>query len=229
MDGEDHSMNDARIALISATPLAIEPAAAAIRAAFPDGTVWNLLDDRLLADATLEGGISARLAERMDHLIELALAGGADGVLLTCSQYGARAEVRDASADGVAVLSADGPLFAETVARRPSRVLLVASLDSAAADSAERLGAAFASADVATDLRPLVVPAAAQKLPEDRLSEVLVDAVAEVEADYDVIVLAQFSLAAASAALAERFGVPVLDGPSAAARRLAAEIDGRRR
>ncbi|MET0853404.1 MAG: hypothetical protein ABWY30_02140 [Microterricola sp.] len=222
-------MSDARIALISATPLAIGPAAAAMSEAFPNGTVWNLLDDRLLADAQLEGGISAPLAARMDQLIELALAGGADGVLLTCSQYGARADVRDAAADGVAVLSADGPLFAEAVAHRPARVLLVASLESAAADSSTRLAAAFESAGVTTEIRALVVPAASKPLSAERLAEVLVDAVATAEADYELILLAQFSLAPAAAALAERFAVPALDGPRAAAARLAADIDGRRR
>ena len=76
-------MTDVRIALISATPLAIAPAMAAVTEAFPDATVWNLLDDRLLADAQQAGGITPGLAARMDQLIELALAGGADGVLLT--------------------------------------------------------------------------------------------------------------------------------------------------
>jgi Asp/Glu/hydantoin racemase len=227
MDREDLSMSDTRIALISATPLAIGPAAAAIGEAFPNGTVWNLLDDRLLADAQVEGGITEPLAARMDHLIDLALAGGADGVLLTCSQYGGRADVRDTASDGVAVLSADGPLFAEAVARRPERVLLVASLENAASDSTERLSAAFRDAGATTQLVPLVVAAAAKPLSEDRLVEVLAEAIAQAEVAYDVIVLAQFSLAPAATALADRLGVPVLDAPRAAARRLAAEIDGR--
>ena len=229
MDEEDQRMNHARIALISATPLAIGPAAAAMSEAFPNGTVWNLLDDRLLADAQREGGITEPLAARMDQLIDMAIAGGADGVLLTCSQYGARADVRDAVADGVVVLSADGPLFAEAVAKHPARLLLVASLESAAADSSERLSAAFATAGVSTEIRTLVVPAASKPLPADRLGEVLADAVATVDADYELIVIAQFSLAPAAGALAERFGVPTLDGPRAAAARLAAETDGRGR
>lgn len=229
MDGEDHSMKDPKIALISATPLAIAPAAAAIGAAFPAGTVWNLLDDRLLSDARLEGGVTEPLAARMDRLIESALAGGADGVLLTCSQYGSRADVRDVAADGVAVLSADGPLFAEAVALRPSRVLLVASLDTAAHDSGARLSAAFASAGVQSEIRPLVVPAAAQPLKEDALIEVLGEAISAVDDAYDAILLAQFSLAPAANALADRFRVSVLDGPRAAAHRLAAAIDGRER
>ncbi|MGC5076878.1 hypothetical protein [Agrococcus sp. DT81.2] len=217
-------MNPTKIALISATPLAIAPAASAIDAAFPDSTVWNLLDDRLLADAQAEGGITEPLAARMDQLIAAALAGGADGVLLTCSQYGARAQLRDPETDGVAVLSADGPLFDEAVALRPSRVLLVASLESAAADSGDRLAAAFAEASASARISPLVVPSAAKPLAADALTEQLVTAVTSVEEPYDLIVLAQYSLAPAAAALAARFGVPVLDGPSAAARRLAAEI-----
>lgn len=222
-------MTDPRIALISATPLAIAPAAAAIAAQFPEGTVWNLLDDRLLADAQGEGGITAPLAARMDRLIALAIEGGADGVLLTCSQYGARAELRDPAADGVAVLAADGPLFDAAVALGAARVLLVASLDSAAADSSTRLAAALETAGVATELDTLVVPAAAKSQPEAELTAVLAAAIEAAAPGYDAVVLAQFSLAPAAAALAERFGVPVLDAPRAAASRLAAEIAGRGR
>jgi len=222
-------MTDPRIALISATPLAIGPAAAAIAAQFPEGTVWNLLDDRLLADAQGEGGITAPLAARMDQLIELAIEGGADGVLLTCSQYGVRAERRDPAVDGIAVLAADGPLFAEVVGLGAARVLLLASLDSAASDSSARLGAVLSDAGVATTLETVVVPAAAKPLPEGELIEALAAAIDAAEPGYDAIVLAQFSLAPAAAALAERFGVPVLDAPRTAASRLAAEIAGQGR
>jgi Asp/Glu/hydantoin racemase len=207
-------MNSPRIALISATPLAIGPAAAAMRSAFPTGVVWNLLDDRLLADAQAEGGITERLASRMDRMIEAAIADGADGVLLTCSQYGGRAEARDAAVDGVAVLSA--------------AVLLVASLESAAADSAERLGAAFSDAGRSPRLHTLVVPAAAKPLPQESLESALIAAIEEAGGERDLIVLAQFSLAPAAAAIAERFDAPVLDGPGAAARKLSSIVRDRR-
>ncbi|MFS0894877.1 hypothetical protein [Microbacterium sp. 179-I 3D3 NHS] len=222
-------MTDPKIALISATPLAIAPAAAAIAAGLPEATVWNLLDDRLLADARDQGGIDAPLAARMDALIDLALAGGADGVLLTCSQFGDRADRRDRDADGVAVLSADGPLFAAAVAAAPNRVLLVASLESAASDSGERLGRAFADAGSAAQVQAVVVPAAASPLPASALVDALADAIADIDEPYDLIVLAQYSLADAAAALAERYGVPVLDGPSAAARELSAALREERR
>lgn len=222
-------MTDPRIALISATPLAIAPAAAAITAALPTATVWNLLDDRLLADAHVEGGITASLAARMDSLIELALAGGADGVLLTCSQFGVRADRRDRAADGAAVLSADGPLFAEAVAAAPARVLLVASLESSASDSTTRLTDAFVANGSSAQVHPLVVSAAAVPLAAPDLIDALAAAIAGVDEPYDLIVLAQYSLASSAAALAGRFGVPVLDGPAAAARRLTAALHEDRR
>lgn len=212
-----------KIALISATALAIPPAAAAVAEALPGSVVWNLLDDRLLQDAKPDG-ITAPLAARMDQLIELAIAGGADGVLLTCSQYGIRAEARAGSPGGPVVLSADGALFADTVARRPGRVLLVASLESAAADSSTRLAAAFSAAGVQADIVPLVVAAAARPTTEPELLDLLADAIGAVAEAYDVIVLAQYSLAPATAGLAARFDAPVLDGPGSAARRLSAEI-----
>jgi len=216
-------MTEVKIALISATALAIPPAAAAVTEALPESVVWNLLDDRLLQDAKADG-ITPPLAARMDQLIDLALAGGADGVLLTCSQYGVRAEARVRRTGEPKVLSADGALFADTVARRPERVLLVASLDSAAADSSTRLAAAFSAAGAQTDIVPLVVAAAARPTTAPELVELLADAVAAVTEAYDVIVLAQYSLAPATAGLAARFAAPVLDGPGSAARRLSQEI-----
>ncbi|KIP51607.1 hypothetical protein [Leucobacter komagatae] len=222
-------MTEIKIALVSATPLAIAPAAEAVHAALPGSDVWNLLDDRLLADMQQPGSVSGQLAARMDSLIETALAGGANGVLLTCSQYGSRADARDLVADGVTVLSADGPLFAATVALSPSRVLLVASLEAAAADSTARLTAAFDDAAVATTIHPLVVGAAATPLSPEGLAAVLSDAIAAVATPYDVVVLAQYSLAPAAEHLRATVAVPVLDGPSVAARRLRDVISGEAR
>ncbi|PPF45449.1 hypothetical protein C5B85_07730 [Pseudoclavibacter sp. AY1F1] len=219
-------MNDVKIALISATPLAIAPAAAAVSAAIPNSTVWNLLDDRLLADLKQQGEMTEPLAARMDILIESALAGGADGVLLTCSQYGVRADHRDPAIDGVGVFSADGPLFEKTVSLAPANVLLVASLDSAAADSTVRLRAVFAAAGTTTNIHSVVVPAASEPLATPELAAHLAAAIAEVSEAYDVVVLAQYSLAPAAEALRENTTVPVLDGPSVAAARLRDVIDG---
>ncbi|OEV12408.1 hypothetical protein [Streptomyces nanshensis] len=220
-------MTSGRIALISTTPKAVPPAAAAVGAALPEATVWNLIDDRLLADATAEGGVTPSLGERMDRLIDLAVAGGADGVLLTCSQFGGRARIRDPRRDGVAVLAADDPLFAEVAAAAPETVVVVASLASSAADSTARLGAYLTEAGAGAELVTVVAEDAATTDDPALVTRELTDAVAAVGVPYDLIVLAQYSLAPAAEALAERFGTPVLDGPSAAARRLAQSLETR--
>ncbi|GEK79745.1 hypothetical protein [Agrococcus baldri] len=222
-------MTPVKIALISATPLAIAPATAAVSAAVPNSTIWNLLDDRLLADLKQQGEMTGPLAARMDILIESALAGGADGVLLTCSQYGVRADHRDPATDGVTVISADGPLFEDAVALAPASVLLAASLESAAADSTARLDAAFAAAGAVTSIRSVVVPTGADPLPAPELAAHLAAAISEVTEPYDVVVLAQYSLAPAAEELRAHIAVPVLDGPSVAASRLRDAIEGSRR
>ena len=76
------------VALISATTSAIGPATAAFEQELPGATLWNVVDDRLLSGA--EGGVTVppELVERMKRLIQYAVDGGADGILLTCSQLG---------------------------------------------------------------------------------------------------------------------------------------------
>lgn len=214
-------MSTPRIALISATPLAIPPATAAIRDALPDAMVWNLLDDQLLPDAQEQGGVTETLARRMDGLIDLALEGGADGVLLTCSLYGVVAEKRGGK--DVSVLSPDGPLFADVIDAKPARVLLVASLQSAGTDSSERLSRACTSAGLTVDIETLVVPDAATPLPAEELARTLLGAISTATAPYDLVVLAQYSLAPAASELRTHLDSPILDGPSAAARRFAEE------
>lgn len=80
-------MRAPRIALISAVPTAIPPICDALDQRFSEARVWNLLDDRLLEDATESGGLPPRLRARMEWLIDQALVEGADAVALTCSLY----------------------------------------------------------------------------------------------------------------------------------------------
>ncbi|MBF8189399.1 hypothetical protein ITP53_27425 [Nonomuraea sp. K274] len=150
-------MSAPRIALISATPAAIGPAVAGMNAVFPTADTWNLLDDKLLADATGPDGLTERLRERMRRLIRHALAEGASGVLLTCSMYGPVTRDFDGA---VPVLAADEAAFAEVAAGGYRSVLVVASLDSARTDSMTRLRAALTTTDApATDAADPATPA----------------------------------------------------------------------
>jgi hypothetical protein len=209
-------VNRPRIALISATPAAIGPATSALAAEFPAADVWNLLDDKLLADADEQGGLGDDLAARMRRLIDHAVAGGADGVLLTCSMYGPVARERDL---GLPVLAPDEAAFDELVGYRS--ILVVASLESALRDALARLSAFLAESGASATVRGVVSTEAFEATGDtDRLATVLGATAREHAASVDAVFLAQYSLAPATEAVAESSGLPVVAGPVSAAVRL---------
>lgn len=206
-------MSRPRIALISATPAAIGPATSALAAEFPVADVWNLLDDKLLADADERGGLGDDLAERMRRLIDHAVAGGADGILLTCSMYGPVARERDL---GLPVLAPDEAAFDELVGYR--RILVVASLESAMRDAVARLSAFLAEGVTVRGVVSTEAFEATKSGDEGRLVSALAATTRGHKAD--AVFLAQYSLAPAAAAVADLAGLPVVAGPVSAAVRL---------
>lgn len=212
------------VALISATSSAIGPAAAAFERVFPEARLWNILDDRLLTDAEDSSGVTLQLARRMKRLIRHAVAGNADGILLTCSQYGFVSKTVDVR---VPIQAPDDAAFAEVLARRFGTVLIVASLRSALADTTARLTAALTEAAIPVRLDEICTAdiasvAAARDYPQ--LSRTL-SAVIQMRAPQpDVVLLAQYSLAPVAETLQSMIGKPVLSGPVCAARHLRADL-----
>lgn len=216
-----------RIALISATPTAVAPAVAGLAKEFPAAEPWNLLDDRLLGDAPESGPLPQALVDRMARLIGHALAGGADGVLLTCSLYGS---VTEAVETPVPLLAPDSAAFEQALALSEGRgrVLVLASFEAAMRDSLTRFSAA-AAAGRATEPVGVVAPdafAAARDGDLSTLHDALRDACLPLVTDADTVLLAQFSLAPAAASLSTALGVPVVSGPHAAAAALRTALTG---
>ncbi|WP_371625689.1 aspartate/glutamate racemase family protein [Streptomyces sp. NBC_01116] len=218
-----------RIALISATPTAIAPAVAGLAEEFPAAEPWNLLDDRLLDDAPEDGPLSPALVDRMARLIGHALAGGADGVLLTCSLYGSVAEAVETP---VPLLAPDTAAFEQALALSAGRgrVLVLASFEAAMRDSLKRFTAVAAAAGPATEPVGVVAPDAFDAARQGDLStlrDALRDACLPHVTGADTVLLAQFSLAPAAAFLSTALGVPVVSGPHAAAAALRTALTGR--
>ncbi|ANN17717.1 hypothetical protein SD37_20075 [Amycolatopsis orientalis] len=199
-----------RIALISATPAAIPPAVDALATGFPRARPWNILDDRLLADVG-EDGRTPALDGRMRRLIDYAVTGGADGVLLTCSLYGAVTKQVDAP---VPLLAPDEAAFDDALSSGCRRILVVASLASALRDSTTRFEQAARDQGIAVEVGGVLAP--------DRL----VETCRAKAGDRDLILLAQYSLAPAADELSAALGLPVVSGPRSAAARLKAVIGG---
>ncbi|MFI1358293.1 aspartate/glutamate racemase family protein [Streptomyces sp. NPDC020898] len=212
------------VAVIHATPASVEPAGTALAEGYPQASVWNLLDDRLISDAEAAGGLTAALSDRMLSLIGHAVHGGADAVLLSCSLYGPVLE-QARRAHAVPMLSSDEALFAEIVRRRFGSVLLLGHLAPAVQDSVNRLQRVLRSTEGCerTEVIGRTADGAAEAATHkdlDALEKSLTDAATPYLKDVDSVVLGMFSLAPARTGVENVLGVPVLSAPPLAARTL---------
>ncbi|GAB2804622.1 hypothetical protein GCM10027091_41150 [Streptomyces daliensis] len=193
---------------------------------FPQATVWNVLDDRLLDDARSAGGLTDVPHRRMLRLIGHVMDGGAQALLLTCSSYGEVVDTARALRD-VPALKSDEAMFKAALAGPYRRIAVVASTPPAVPAAFGQLEALIPSVRAG---RPLDVvsalseEAAATDDPE-AMARHLAEALHAVEGasggtGVDAVLLAQYSLTPAREALAALVGVPVLDGAGAAAREL---------
>ncbi|AQT80972.1 hypothetical protein B1R94_19480 [Mycolicibacterium litorale] len=207
------------IAVISAVPAAIPPTATAFEELLPAATVWNILDDRLLADAGRHGGITAALSARMHRLITHAVSEDADAVLLTCSMYAPVAREVCATIR-IPVLGPDDALFEAATQRGYRRLAVVSSAADPLADSLSRLRDVL---DADTVLEGVIAPGAvdaARAGDVAALVDSVVTAVGDITNPVDAIVLSQFSLAPTARAVQRITDVPTLPGPEFAVRRL---------
>lgn len=195
-----------RIALIHALSHSIAPINDAIARDLPEAARMNLLDDSLSADLAAGGGLDAAMHSRFERLAQYAVDCGSDAILFTCSAFGPciervaqlhaplpvlkpnEAMVADAAAMGVrmGLLATFLPTLQSMPAEFPAGVQLECKL----ADGA--LAALNAGDAVAHDT---LIAQAAVELKQRGCG---------------VIALAQFSMARARNAVADRTELPVL-------------------
>lgn len=85
-------MSAPRIALIHATPIAMEPIKASFATSWPDAEIVNLLEDSLSPDRAKAADITPELTDRIFKLAAYAFNAQCDAVLFTCSAFGAAIE-----------------------------------------------------------------------------------------------------------------------------------------
>src|SRR5262245_52201904 len=100
----------ARIALVHATPVAIEPIASAFQASWPEAEPMNVLDDSLSQDRTRTVDVTPQMIGRFERLARYVVDYGANGVLFTCSAFGPAIEAA-ARAVPVPVLKPNEAMF----------------------------------------------------------------------------------------------------------------------
>jgi hypothetical protein len=154
---------------------------------------------------------------RFDTLGRYALSFGADGILFTCSAFGPAIE-RVAQSVTVPVLKPNEAMFAEAIVIGGT-VGMLATFEPSIASMGVEFEADAAKAGVAVTLQTKFVPdAMAALLAGDRdKHDALVAEAGAALAHCNAIMLAQFSMAPAAAALRQKLpGVPILTSPGAA-------------
>jgi hypothetical protein len=206
-----------RIVLVHAVTVAIEPVHAAFRERWPDAELVNLLDDSLARDLAAAGELSPAMHTRFGALTRYALGIGADGILFTCSAFGAAIDAARADAP-VSVLKPNEAMFLDALEHGAQIGMLTTFEPSVASMEAEFR----AAADGKAALRTICVPEAmhALRAGDAATHDQLLAQAAYSLRDCDALMLAQFSTARASSAVAATVDCPVLTSPVSAVERL---------
>ena len=213
-------MKHPRIALIHATPLAIDPIVAAFGRLWPEARTTNLLDDSLAADLAAAGQLTEHMIGRFLTLARYVHDCGADAILFTCSAFGPAIEAT-AAAMPIPVLKPNEAMLDAALAAG-TRVGLVATF-------APSIPALKAELEVMARAKKQSVTVTTRTLPDALAALQSGDAgthdrlIAEAAAELmhcDALVLGQFSMASAARLIPAQTGCRVLTSPDSAVIRL---------
>lgn len=205
-----------RIFLIHATRFAMDPIEAAAARLWPEAEMISILEEGLSVDRAMTPELTGDLTRRIIDLSRYAVAAQADGVLFTCSAFGAAIERADHEAPAP-VMKPNEAMFDAAFAHG-ERVAMIYTFPPAAAGMEEEFReAALARGSKATITSmfcdgALQAKRAGDEAKHDRL---IAECAAGVK-DADVVLLAQFSMATAAEAVRQVTDIPVLSSPEAA-------------
>lgn len=212
-----------RIALIHATPLAIDPIVDAFKTHWPDCALQNLLDDTLSQDLAARGSIDDAMIERFRTLGGYSVDAGADGILFTCSAFGKAIEIVADELSPLPVLKPNEAMFDEAIGAGGS-VALLATFAPSIPSMREEFETMSNGHDIALSCH--IVENAMPALAEGdgpRHDALIAETASGIPAP-GAIMLAQFSMARAASAVATATGLPVLTSTVSAVHALKARI-----
>lgn len=210
----------ARIALIHAVRVAMDPIAAAFARGWPGAETVNLLDDGLSRDLERRGALEGPMTERIGALAAYASGLGASGILYTCSAFGAAID-KARAASRIPVLKPNEAML-EAALGAGRRLALVATFAPTLPSMTAELEALARARGVEVQITPLFVPRAMTALDAGDGAEHdrLIAGAVRPLAGHDAILLAQFSMARAAPAVAAAVGGTVLTSPETAVAKL---------
>lgn len=209
-----------RVQLIHATSVAIPPIVQSFHRIWPEAALANLLDDSL-SDAVRDRPADApEVVDRFKALTQYAQDCRANGILFTCSAFGAAIEAARASVS-IPVLKPNEAMIEEALLIG-NRIALVATFEPAIASISPEIHAEARLRSLAPSVEAFYVPQALDALragDECHHDSLIVERASELS-DFDVICFAQFSMTSAAKALEAAAKRPVLTTPDSAVKKL---------
>jgi Asp/Glu/hydantoin racemase len=180
----------------------------------------NLLDDSLSVDLAEAGRLTPALVQRFIDLAAYSRRAGCSGILFTCSAFGPAIEAAG-TAVGLPTLKPNEAMFEDALALTTAtagKLGLIATFAASLPSLSAELRAMAETHGRSIDLRPVFVPEAMHDLAQGRAQDHhrKIAAAARELAGCDVVMLAQFSMAAALPAVQTALPCPVLSSPDCA-------------
>lgn len=205
------------VGLIHAVIPAMQPVRQAFAAELPAVRVLNLLDEALLKEAERLGGISPALVRRMTSLVAMHEAAGAELVLFSCTAYSSFVDQVQAQA-GIPVLPIDDAML-ERALQIGRRLGVLATIAAGLEQQRQSIARVAAATGREFEIEPVLRPDAFAALnggdaaTHDRI---LLEELAKLAREVDVVILAQASMAGLMPSVPADTPVPVLASPGLA-------------
>jgi Asp/Glu/hydantoin racemase len=219
-------MTGPRIALIHALPESPEPANRAFATLWPEAARFNLMDDSLAPDLAAAGTITKAITQRFLDLANYASGTGAHGILFTCSAFGASIDACK-KALPIPVLKPNEAAL-EAALAAGSRIALLATFGPTIPSMTAELEVMAKEKGIVPTILTRVVDGALAALKRGDATEHdrLIARVAAELTGVDALVLAQFSMARAAAAIPAAKGRAVITTPESAVVKLRSLVKG---
>jgi hypothetical protein len=220
-----------RVALVHALPESPEPANRAFQALWPEAARFNLMDDSLAPDLAAAGMITPAITQRFLDLANYAAGTGARGILFTCSAFGASIDAcKKALGKGKSPVPVLKPNEAglEAALQAGPRIALLATFGPTISSMTAELEAMAKEKGIVPTILTRVVDGALAALKRGDGAEhdrLIVRAAADLDG-VDALVLAQFSMARAAAAISIVKGRKVITTPESAVLKLRSLVEG---
>jgi Asp/Glu/hydantoin racemase len=215
-----------RIALIHATPVAVEPVSCAFQAGWPEAFVTNLLDDSLSPDYEKTGHLDEPMTERFRALGRYVADAGADAIMFTCSAFGPAIDAVAMELAPKPVLKPNEAMFEEALLKG-GRVGMLATFKPSVSPMKDEFAAMARVNDQHVSLECIWVEGAMDALragDTDTHNRLIAEAAADLS-DCDTVMLAHFSTAKAKPDVVKVLDCPVLSSPDSAVKKLKTMFD----